>query len=592
MALCQFQPVKAAVQTNLDRIEARFRLLGSEPAPPDLLVYPEASLSGYILEGGVSECSLTGEALHSELVLRHARAGAPPVDLCLGFYEQTESGFCNSALWVSLGGEGAGLQQIHRKVFLPTYGLFDEERFTNAGDRVEAFDTRLGRVAMLICEDLWHTPLAALAALDGAQLLVTPAAGPARGLQPMASLPGWPATQSRWEALTQTIAAEHGIWVAVTQPAGFESGKAFAGGSLLVAPDGTLAQRGALFEAEEVVGLVDLNELTRVRAGAPLLSDLRNKLPLIRSRLESIALESAVRRSEGSPGSASAGIRDQPLPPQSLPDLAVDAELTRKWLVAFLRDEFRKRGFERAVVALSGGLDSVVVTWLAAEAFGAEHVTALLLPCRDSHPDSLAHAHLTTRTLGVSERLVEITASVEAYATALSERPSPARLGNLMSRIRMAATFDASAELNALPLGTGNKSERLLGYFTWHGDDAPPINPIGDLYKTQVRALAAHLGVPDEIIAKPPSADLIAGQTDEGDLGISYQRADPILELILSGYDDLRILQFGVTASELALLRGRLDRTHWKRRPPTVATVSGTAIGEFYLRPVDYQPER
>jgi NAD+ synthase len=152
----------------------------------------------------------------------------------------------------------------------------------------------------------------------------------------------------------------------------------------------------------------------------------------------------------------------------------------------------------------------------------------------------------------------------------------------------MITLFDLSAAHRALPLGTGNKTERLLGYFTWHADDSPPVNPIGDLFKTQVWALARHLGVPDVIVSKPATADLIKGQTDEGDFGISYPRADAILHWILLGYHAPEISALGFDEAEIALVRKRLDSTHWKRRLPTVAMLSGTAIGEYYLRPVDY----
>jgi NAD+ synthetase len=164
----------------------------------------------------------------------------------------------------------------------------------------------------------------------------------------------------------------------------------------------------------------------------------------------------------------------------------------------------------------------------------------------------------------------------------------PSRLGNIMARARMITLFDLSAARRALPVGTGNKTERLLGYFTWHADDSPPVNPIGDLFKTQVWALARHVGVPEVIVAKPASADLIQGQTDEGDFGISYPRADGILHWLLLGHRNEDLLARGFTAEEIELVRRRLDGTHWKRRLPTVAMLSATAIGEYYLRPVDY----
>jgi NAD+ synthase len=157
-----------------------------------------------------------------------------------------------------------------------------------------------------------------------------------------------------------------------------------------------------------------------------------------------------------------------------------------------------------------------------------------------------------------------------------------------MARTRMVVLFDLSAELGALPIGTGNKTERLMGYFTWHADDSPPVNPIGDLFKTQVWALARHLGVPGVIIEKPASADLIHGQTDEGDFGVKYGTADVVLHWLLSGYGPAEIALLGIPPREIELVRKRLEGTHWKRRLPTVAMVSQTAIGEYYLRPVDY----
>ena len=157
-----------------------------------------------------------------------------------------------------------------------------------------------------------------------------------------------------------------------------------------------------------------------------------------------------------------------------------------------------------------------------------------------------------------------------------------------MARQRMIILFDQSESEKALPLGTGNKTERLLGYFTWHADDSPPINPLGDLFKSQVWSLARHLGVPEEIVGKPASADLIEGQTDEGDFGISYVKADQILNWLVNGYSPEDVIANGFTQEEVELVHRRLSRTHWKRKLPTVAMVSGSAIGETYLRPVDY----
>jgi NAD+ synthetase len=269
--------------------------------------------------------------------------------------------------------------------------------------------------------------------------------------------------------------------------------------------------------------------------------------------------------------------------------LAIDTELTQHWLREFIRDEVqRRRKFDKVVVGLSGGVDSSLVAYLAVEALGAPNVLGVRMPYRSSSPESLAHAQLVIDALGIPSTTVDISPAVDALARAIGGEVEPGRLGNIMARTRMITLFDLSAAQRALPLGTGNKTERLLGYFTWHADDSPPVNPIGDLFKTQVWALARHLGVPDVIVSKPATADLIKGQTDEGDFGISYPRADAILHWILLGYRGPEISALGFDEAEIALVRKRLDSTHWKRRLPTVAMLSGTAIGEYYLRPVDY----
>jgi NAD+ synthase len=279
-----------------------------------------------------------------------------------------------------------------------------------------------------------------------------------------------------------------------------------------------------------------------------------------------------------------------PAPPGGIEaPLEIDAPLVRRWLVDFIRDEIvRRRGFKKVVIGLSGGVDSSLVAYLAVEALGRENVLGVRMPYRTSSPESLEHAQLVIDTLGIPSVTVDISAAVDGLVAAIGGETDPARKGNIMARARMITLFDLSAVHQALPLGTGNKTERLFGYFTWHADDSPPVNPIGDLFKTQVWALARHMGVPDVIVAKPASADLIRGQTDEGDFGISYPKADGILHWLLLGYRPAEVAGFGYTAAEVELVRKRLESTHWKRRLPTVAMLSQTAIGEFYLRPVDY----
>jgi NAD+ synthetase len=267
--------------------------------------------------------------------------------------------------------------------------------------------------------------------------------------------------------------------------------------------------------------------------------------------------------------------------------LAIDPALTEEWLVQFIRDEMERRGFECGVVGISGGVDSSVTAYLAAKALGPKNVLGVRMPYRTSSTESLDHAQLVIDALGIESRTIDISKAVDGY---LCNEPEaePGRRGNVMARMRMITLFDLAAKQHGIPLGTGNKTERLFGYFTWHADDSPPINPLGDLFKTQVLALARHLGVPGVIVDKPPTADLVVGQTDEGDFGISYAKADEILNWLLSGYTADEVIARGFDAQEVALVKRRVESTHWKRRLPSVAMVSPTAIGESYLRPVDY----
>lgn len=269
--------------------------------------------------------------------------------------------------------------------------------------------------------------------------------------------------------------------------------------------------------------------------------------------------------------------------------LQVDAPRVTNWLVDFLRDEVRRRrNMERVVLGLSGGVDSAVVAYLCARAFGPENVYVFRMPYKISSQESLDHAQLCIDDLGLPARTIDITPMVDGYLNVHEPDISPSRLGNVCARHRMIVLFDQSAKVGGLPVGTGNKSERLFGYYTWHADDSPPINPLGDLFKSQVWAVARELGVPSVIVDKPASADLIKGQTDESDFGITYVKGDHILHYLTQGYAPEKLIAMGFDRAEVELVYGKVERTHWKRRLPTVAMLSSSTIGEFYLRPVDY----
>jgi len=473
--------------------------------------------------------------------------------------------------------------------------VFDEERFVDSGqDGVRAFDTAWGRAAILICEDAWHSLCGTIAALDGAQLILVPSASPARGTAVDEDGTRLPASMVRWERVVRGIAEEHGVFVVLANLVGFEGGKGFPGASAVLDPNGCLVVRGPLFEEGLITADIDLEQITHARVDAPLLSDLQKALPgllpsLGKGKTRKVKFDPAANGTHASliPHPASP-VRVVGGGARNGDPLAIDGDLVHKWLVAFLKDEVvRRRGFTRGIVGVSGGVDSSLTAFLAAEALGKDNVIAVRMPYRTSSPESLAHAQLVIDKLGIRSLTVDISAAVDGYLAQIGDA-DPTRKGNVMARERMIVLFDLSAKEQALPIGTSNKSERLLGYFTWHADDTPPVNPLGDLFKTQVYALARHVGVPEQILAKPPTPDLVPGQETERDYGFTYTQADPILYYLIRGYKPEDVVARGFDAALVAAVHRRLDSTHWKRRLPTVAMVSGTAIGEFYLRPVDY----
>ena len=600
LGLAQFRPAKANYTANRTQVAGLLAEAIALDPRPEVLHFPETALTGYFLEGGVRDLAVTSGTLAADLHQDFARIAPAGVtlDVVIGFYERWRNTLYNSVMYVELGGPQPVIRHVHRKVFLPTYGLFDEARFVEAGRDVRAFDTQWGRAAMLVCEDAWHSIMGTIAALDGAEVVFVSSAAPARGPWPRSDANGGPASVYRWERLIRDIAEEHGMVVSLSNLVGSEGGKMFSGGSIICGPHGDVRVTLPLFEPAMATLTCDLRDLVRARADAPLLSDVAHAWPHLAQNIDAAmsrtpyvlsfdgadeprrdvtAAATSTRNVAAHTGTISGG----PAP------LEINAPLVEQWLVQFIRDEMARRGFTTAVVGLSGGVDSAVTTYLAARALGAANVLAIRMPYKSSSADSLGHAQLVIDALGIQHRTMEITAAVDGY---LQHEPDadPARRGNVMARTRMITLFDQSAKQRGVPLGTGNKTERLFGYYTWHADDSPPINPLGDLYKTQVWALARHLGVPAAIIDKPASADLIQGQTDEGDFGISYARADELLNWMLNGWTPEDLVARGFDARDVEIVRRRLESTHWKRRLPTVALIGPTAIGESYLRPVDY----
>ena len=268
--------------------------------------------------------------------------------------------------------------------------------------------------------------------------------------------------------------------------------------------------------------------------------------------------------------------------------LAIDCVLVTEILTGFVREEVGKVGFRRGVVGLSGGVDSALTLAIACRALGAENVVPIVMPYRTSSPASERDARLVAARLGAAPLVVDISAQVDAYFERLPEADR-ARRGNKMARERMSILYDISSARDALVIGTSNKTELLLGYSTIHGDSAYALNPIGDLYKTQVYALAGHLGLPEEVLAKAPSADLWEGQSDEEELGFSYALVDRLLFHMVDerrGRDELLRLGFeGGFADQVAR---RVRDSQFKRRPPLIAKLSQRTIDRDFRYPRDW----
>ena len=285
-----------------------------------------------------------------------------------------------------------------------------------------------------------------------------------------------------------------------------------------------------------------------------------------------------------------------PETPFELPiELAIDTAVARRVIAAFIREQLRQAGFQRAVLGLSGGVDSALVAYLVAEAIGADKLHAVLMPYRSSSPDSRSDAGIVVADLGCSSEVVEITAMVDAYYGTDAGRgasgpdgltASALRRGNFAARMRMAVLYDRSVTWDGLVVGTGNKTESLIGYTTLFGDSACAFNPIGDLYKSQVRQLAVAVGVPDAIIRKAPSADLWPGQTDESEGGFSY----PVLDRLLFWRVDKRrsvgeMVDLGFDSALVERMDRMVAGAEFKRQVPPIAKLGPRTAGVDYLYP-------
>jgi NAD+ synthase len=264
-------------------------------------------------------------------------------------------------------------------------------------------------------------------------------------------------------------------------------------------------------------------------------------------------------------------------------DLRINTELARTIITGFIRSEIQRVGYSRAVIGLSGGIDSALACYLAAEALGPQNVLAVRMPYRTSTTDSLDDAQRVVDILGVQSLTVPITDMAEPLFARFPEANS-VRRGNVMARLRMIVLYDQSEAFKGLVIGTGNKTEILLGYTTLYGDSANALNPIGDLYKTQVRQLSTAMDLPGSILNKAPSADLWQGQTDEGELGFTYAEVDQLLYLLVDQrYKPEDCIQAGFAEPFVRTVVARIQRYHFKRILPPIAKLSNRTVGYDFL---------
>jgi NAD+ synthase len=264
-------------------------------------------------------------------------------------------------------------------------------------------------------------------------------------------------------------------------------------------------------------------------------------------------------------------------------DLDINTDTACQILTRFIKTEINRAGFSRAVINLSGGLDSSLSCYLAVEALGAENVLALCLPYKSSSPDSAEHAQLVIDTLGVKSLTIPISDMADAL---INQFPDMDRIrqGNIMARLRMVVLYDQSQAFRGLAVGTGNKTEILLGYTTLYGDSASALNPLGDLYKTQVRQLAKAVGVPQVILEKPPTADLWLGQTDEGELGFTYAEVDQLLFMLVDQrYRPEDCVEAGFDENFVRAVMERVRKNQFKRLMPPIAKLSNRTVGYDFL---------
>lgn len=565
LGLAQINSTVGDLEGNAEKIRAY--IAGAKAEGVDLLAFPELALTGYPPEDLLLKPSFISANLAALEELRRQVEG---ITVVLGFVERDRDIYNAAAIL-----HGRQLWGVHRKVFLPNYAVFDEDRYFAAGEATSVFCDGTRAFGVTICEDIWYPdgPAKLLTLCGGAQLIVNIAASPyhqGKGRER--------------ERMLATRAADQVVIVAFCNLVGGQDELLFDGRSAIFDERGQLIARGREFEEDLVIADLDLESVFTRRLHDPRWRKERSSCSLAGVGLARVGLPFYHSSKRG------------PLAPRIAEELGEEEEIYRA-LVLGTRDYARKNGFAKAVLSLSGGIDSGLVAAIAADALGSENVIAVYMPSRYSSPQSREDAEQLARNLGINFLVVEIDELFQAYLQALAEPFAGTAPGlaeeNIQARIRGNILMALSNKFGWLALTCGNKSELSLGYTTLYGDMAGGFAVIKDIFKTSVYKLARYRNslsavIPARVLEKPPSAELRPNQRDEADLPAPYAVLDQILKLYVEeDRSQEEIVELGFAEETVRRVIELVDRNEYKRRqsPPGIK-ITPRALGKDRRLPI------
>jgi len=566
LGLAQINPTVGDLEGNVEKIVAEIER--AKGLGVDLLAFPELALTGYPPEDLLLKPSFIAANLEALEEVSRSTSGITAI---VGFVDRGQDIY--NAAAVIYDRELVG---VHHKVFLPNYGVFDEERYFAAGEEIAVFCDKDLAFGVSICEDIWYPdgPPAIQALAGGAQLIVNISASPYQRGKGRAR-----------ERMLAARAADQVASVAFCNLVGGQDELVFDGRSAIFDPRGELLVRGKQFEEDLIVADLDLERVFNLRLHDP----RRREERVLQKRLERISL----RRVELPFLSSEA---KEPLTPRIAAELGAEEEVYRALMLG-THDYVRKNGFEKVLVGLSGGIDSALVAAIASDALGKENVVGVFAPSRYSSTESREDAEKLAESLGIELLEIEIDETFQSYLRMLEgpfrgSEPGVAE-ENIQARIRGNILMALSNKFGWLVLTTGNKSEYSLGYATLYGDMAGGFAVLKDVPKTLVYKLARYRNslspaIPERILTKPPSAELRPGQEDEADLPAPYAVLDPILEAYVKEDRSLReIVELGFDEQTVRRVIRMVDRNEYKRRqsPPGIR-ITPRAFGKDRRLPI------